>query len=218
MGLRQIKRHLVPEEQELLVQLVFFMGDWNIAKSVRCRIAENNIEVIRNICQELVSKNEKDQIEIAPGLEQPRPDVSGNGRSYKWEWCEMVFKSGICQSFKYLTTYTAYSARSAYTEEVFVATRATTSHRKYLFLIFFKKKGRTISCTFFSNFAPTAWFTHFPDDFNVNGNVVRGKHASFKLVVRNGFARIIEKVFFASGKLVPGTFWGFVPQRLFEQC
>ena len=42
------------------------------------------IDIIRNI----ISKNEKDQIEIAPGPEQPRPDVSGSGRSYKWEWCD----------------------------------------------------------------------------------------------------------------------------------
>ena len=47
---------------------------------MRYKIVENNIEITRNICQEFISKNEKDQIEIAPGLEQPRPDVSGSGR------------------------------------------------------------------------------------------------------------------------------------------
>ena len=62
---------------------------------MRYKIVENNIEITRNICQEFISKNEKDQIEIAPGLEQPRPDVSGSGRSYKWEWSEGLSYQGM---------------------------------------------------------------------------------------------------------------------------
>ena len=42
------------------------------------------------------------------------------------------------------------------------------------------------------------------------GNVVRGKSALFRLVVRNGFAHFVRKVF-ARRKLLPGKFWVFVP-------
>ena len=42
------------------------------------------------------------------------------------------------------------------------------------------------------------------------GNVVRGKSALFRLVVRNGFAHFVRKVF-ARGKLLRGKFWVFVP-------
>ena len=42
------------------------------------------------------------------------------------------------------------------------------------------------------------------------GNVVRGKSALFRLVVRNGFAHFVRKVF-ARKKLLPGKFWVFVP-------
>ena len=42
------------------------------------------------------------------------------------------------------------------------------------------------------------------------GNVVRGEIALFRLVVRNGFAHFVRKVW-ARRKLLPGKFWGFVP-------
>ena len=42
------------------------------------------------------------------------------------------------------------------------------------------------------------------------GNVVRGKSALFGLVVRNGFANFVRKVF-AHRKLLPGKFWVFAP-------
>ena len=42
------------------------------------------------------------------------------------------------------------------------------------------------------------------------GNVVRGKSALFRLVVRNGFVHFIRKVL-AHRKLLPGNFWVFVP-------
>ena len=42
------------------------------------------------------------------------------------------------------------------------------------------------------------------------GNVVRGKSALFRLVVRNGFAHFVQKVF-AHRKLLPGKFWVFAP-------
>ena len=42
------------------------------------------------------------------------------------------------------------------------------------------------------------------------GNVVRGKSALFRLVVRNGFAHFVRKVF-ARRKLLPGKFWVFAP-------
>ena len=42
------------------------------------------------------------------------------------------------------------------------------------------------------------------------GNVVRGKSALFRLVMRNGFAHFVRKVF-APRKLLPGKFWVFVP-------
>ena len=39
----------------------------------------------------------------------------------------------------------------------------------------------------------------FPNDFEFRffGNVVRGKSALFRLVVRNGYAHFVRKVFFA---------------------
>ena len=42
------------------------------------------------------------------------------------------------------------------------------------------------------------------------GNVVRGKNAFFRLVVRNGFAHFVRKVF-ARRKLLPGNFGVFAP-------
>ena len=42
------------------------------------------------------------------------------------------------------------------------------------------------------------------------GNVARGKGAFFRLVVRNGFAHFVRKVF-AHRKLLPGKFWVFAP-------
>ena len=42
------------------------------------------------------------------------------------------------------------------------------------------------------------------------GNVTRGKSALLRLVVRNGFADFVGKVF-ARRKLLPGKFWVFVP-------
>ena len=42
------------------------------------------------------------------------------------------------------------------------------------------------------------------------GNVMRGKNALFSLVVRNGFAHFVWKVF-ARKKLLPGKFWVFAP-------
>ena len=53
---------------------------------------------------------------------------------------------------------------------------------------------------------------NFPDDFEFRffGNVVRGKSALFRLVVRNGFAHFVRKVF-ARRKLLPRKFWVFVP-------
>ena len=53
----------------------------------------------------------------------------------------------------------------------------------------------------------------FPDadnDYAFVGNVVRGKSALFRLVVRNGFAHFVWKVF-ARRKLLPGKFWVFAP-------
>ena len=53
----------------------------------------------------------------------------------------------------------------------------------------------------------------FPDadiDYAFFGNVVRGKSALFRLVVRNGFAHFVRKVF-ARRKLLPGKFWVFAP-------
>ena len=37
-----------------------------------------------------------------------------------------------------------------------------------------------------------------------------GKSAHFRLVVRNGFAHFVRKVF-ARGKMLPGKFWVFAP-------
>ena len=42
------------------------------------------------------------------------------------------------------------------------------------------------------------------------GNVVRGKSALFRFVVRNGFGHFVRKVF-AGRKLLPGKFWVFLP-------
>ena len=42
------------------------------------------------------------------------------------------------------------------------------------------------------------------------GNVVRGEIALFRLVVRNGFAHFVRKVF-ARRNLLPGKFWVFLP-------
>ena len=42
------------------------------------------------------------------------------------------------------------------------------------------------------------------------GNVVRGKSAFFRFVVRNGFAHFVRKGF-ARRKLLPGKFWVFAP-------
>ena len=42
------------------------------------------------------------------------------------------------------------------------------------------------------------------------GNVVRGKSALFRLVVRNGFAHFVRKSF-ARRKLLTGKFWVFTP-------
>ena len=42
------------------------------------------------------------------------------------------------------------------------------------------------------------------------GNVVRGKSAPFRLVVRNGFAHFVRKVM-GRRKLLPGKFWVFAP-------
>ena len=42
------------------------------------------------------------------------------------------------------------------------------------------------------------------------GNVVRGKSELFRLVVRNGFAHFVGKVF-ARRKLLPEKFWVFAP-------
>ena len=42
------------------------------------------------------------------------------------------------------------------------------------------------------------------------GNVVRGKRAPLRLVVENGFAHFVQKVF-ARRKLLPGKFWVFAP-------
>ena len=41
-------------------------------------------------------------------------------------------------------------------------------------------------------------------------DVVRGESMLFRLVVRNGFAHFVRKVF-ARRKLLPGKFWVFVP-------
>ena len=51
------------------------------------------------------------------------------------------------------------------------------------------------------------------------GNVVRGKSALFRLVVRNGFAHFVRKVF-ARRKLLPGKFWVFAPLVVwtFDNC
>ena len=53
---------------------------------------------------------------------------------------------------------------------------------------------------------------NFPDDFEFRffGNVVRGKSALFRLVMRNGFAHFVQKVF-VRRKLLPGKFWVFAP-------
>ena len=45
------------------------------------------------------------------------------------------------------------------------------------------------------------------------GNVVRGKSALFRLVMRYGFAHFVRKVF-ARRKLLSGKFWGFAPLLL----
>ena len=45
------------------------------------------------------------------------------------------------------------------------------------------------------------------------GNVVRGKSALFRLVVRNAFAHFVRKVF-ARRKLLTGKFWVFAPLRI----
>ena len=42
------------------------------------------------------------------------------------------------------------------------------------------------------------------------GNVVRGKSMLLSLVVRNGFAHFVRKVF-ARRKLLPGKFWVYAP-------
>ena len=42
------------------------------------------------------------------------------------------------------------------------------------------------------------------------GNVVRGQSALFRLVMRNGFAHFVRKVF-ARRKFLPGKFWVFAP-------
>ena len=42
------------------------------------------------------------------------------------------------------------------------------------------------------------------------GNVARGKSVLFRLVVRNGFAHFVWKVF-ALRKLLSGKFWVFAP-------
>ena len=68
-----------------------------------------------------------------------------------------------------------------------------SDHQRISFLFFEKRTHKFLY--FFSNFAPTAWFMHFSNDFNVNGNVVSDKDAFFWLVVINGLTRIIEKVF-----------------------
>ena len=44
------------------------------------------------------------------------------------------------------------------------------------------------------------------------GNVVRRKSALFRLVMRNGFAHFVQKVF-VRRKLLPGKFWVFAPLR-----
>ena len=63
-------------------------------------------------------------------------------------------------------------------------------------------------------------FRIFPDDLLFSswlpiyyaffGNVVRSKCTLFRLVVRNGFARFVRKVF-VHRKSLPGKFWVFVP-------
>ena len=53
----------------------------------------------------------------------------------------------------------------------------------------------------------------FPDadiDYTFFGNVVRGKSALFRLVVRNGVAHFVRKIF-ARRKLLTGKFWVFPP-------
>ena len=45
------------------------------------------------------------------------------------------------------------------------------------------------------------------------GNVVRGKSTLLSLVVRNGLAHFVRKVF-ARRKLLPGKFWVFAPLRM----
>ena len=55
----------------------------------------------------------------------------------------------------------------------------------------------------------------FPDadnDYAFVGNVVRGKSALFRLVVRNGFAHFVRK-FFARRK-----FWVFAPLATLIEC
>ena len=42
------------------------------------------------------------------------------------------------------------------------------------------------------------------------GNVAKGKSALLRLVVRNGFAHFVWKVF-GRGKLLTGKFWVFAP-------
>ena len=61
-------------------------------------------------------------------------------------------------------------------------------------------------------FADFPWGGGWPKDIHYAffGNVVRGKSALFRLVVRNGFAHFVRKVF-ARRKLLPGKFWVFVP-------
>ena len=55
----------------------------------------------------------------------------------------------------------------------------------------------------------------FPDadnDYAFVGNVVRGKSALFRLVVRNSFAHFVLKVFVCR-ELLPGKFWVYAPLK-----
>ena len=49
------------------------------------------------------------------------------------------------------------------------------------------------------------------------GNVVKGKSALFRLVMRNGFAHFVRKVF-ARRKLLPGKFGVFAPLGRSQRC
>ena len=67
-----------------------------------------------------------------------------------------------------------------------------------------------MTANFFDDVKSVWIFLDVNIDYAFFGNVVRGKSALFRLVVKNGFTHFVRKVW-ARRKLLPGKFWGFVP-------